>query len=460
MPASKQKQLKIAVVDDAAAILKLISVYLAKTGWDVSTYNNPLNAIEAIGKDPVDIVIADVCMPQMDGIAVLKKVKELCPKTDVIMMSGHADKDSAIKALRFGAFDFFEKPVRRDEMLATIERTARFHEVSAEKERLTEQVADLTRREAERFSYDNILGDSAAVRGVIRQLRLLERAPKTSVLILGESGTGKEVVARTIHHASPHATGPFVPVNCSAIPAELAESILFGHVKGAFTGATADRKGAFEEASGGTLFLDEVSDMPVTIQAKLLRVLEDGVVTRVGSQQFRSVDVRVVAATNADVEASISEGKFRQDLYFRLAAFAINLSPLRERKGDIPPLATHFVKELSQEMGFVPQSLKPEVVEFLKQHDYPGNVRELRNVLERALIESGGAVLEIGHIHFPSVSASRTTSPPVRQVQSLQSASDEIVQAVLAETKGNISAAARRLKVSRNFLYRRLQPRK
>lgn len=460
MPASKQKQLKIAVVDDAAAILKVISVYLAKTGWDVSTYNNPLNAIEAIGKDPVDIVIADVCMPQMDGIAVLKKVKELCPKTDVIMMSGHADKDSAIKALRFGAFDFFEKPVRRDEMLATIERTARFHEVSAEKERLTEQVADLTRREAERFSYDNILGDSAAVRGVIRQLRLLERAPKTSVLILGESGTGKEVVARTIHPASPRATGPFVPVNCSAIPAELAESILFGHVKGAFTGATADRKGAFEEASGGTLFLDEVSDMPVTIQAKLLRVLEDGVVTRVGSQQFRSVDVRVVAATNADVEASISEGKFRQDLYFRLAAFAINLSPLRERKGDIPPLATHFVKELSQEMGFVPQSLKPEVVEFLKQHDYPGNVRELRNVLERALIESGGAVLEIGHIHFPSVSASRTTSPPVRQVQSLQSASDEIVQAVLAETKGNISAAARRLKVSRNFLYRRLQPRK
>jgi DNA-binding NtrC family response regulator len=293
----------------------------------------------------------------------------------------------------------------------------------------------------------------------------LQNFSSVNVLITGESGTGKELVARAIHFGSPRTAGPFIAVNCVAIPADLAESILFGHIRGAFTGATMDRKGYFELADGGTLFLDEIGDMPAALQAKLLRVLEDGRITPLGGTREKKVDVRVVAATNADLQTSIAGGAFRQDLYFRLAQFPVHLPPLRERPEDIPLLATHFLQLFATEMGSAVPAVEPAVMTALSRYPFPGNVRELKNVIERALIESGGGVVQLQHIYVSKMDSPipQQATAPLESHEAvgdlplnLEAAENLLIKRALAETGGNIAEAARRLGINRTRIYRKL----
>jgi DNA-binding NtrC family response regulator len=300
------------------------------------------------------------------------------------------------------------------------------------------------------------------MRFLINNIERLHQFPNTSVLITGESGTGKELIARSIHFSSPRARAPFVPVNCVAIPGELAESLLFGHSKGAFTGALADRKGYFELAHGGTLFLDEIGDMPGSLQVKLLRVLEDGLVTPVGAAEARKVDVRIIAATNADLQARIADGRFRQDLFFRLARYQVPTTPLRERNEDVPALALHFLRVFAAEMGIKAPLLSAGALEILKGYDYPGNVRELRNIVERALIECNGEPILPAHLHLLKNRAAQPVGPAFKSDPreelplNLAEAEDLLIQRALQQTNGNIAEAARLLGVHRTRVYRKL----
>jgi DNA-binding NtrC family response regulator len=327
-----------------------------------------------------------------------------------------------------------------------------------------DKLAAFSDLEASRGNLAGLIGTSAATRKIIEEIRRLHQFSNTSVLITGESGTGKELIARAIHFGSARAKSPFVPINCVAIPAELAESILFGHVKGAFTGATADRKGCFELASGGTLFLDEIGDMPASLQVKLLRVLEDGYITPVGAPAAVKADVRIIAATNADLDARIAAGTFRSDLYFRLARYTIATAPLRDRIDDVMLLAAHLLRRFAAEMGIKEPSLSREAVVMLQSHSFPGNVRELKNIIERALIESGGEIIQPAHLRLPGVNGAALPASAHHSKKefaallplNLSQAEDLLIQRALQETDGNIADAARMLGVHRTRIYRKL----
>jgi len=337
----------VMVVDDDVNAAGLTARYLKSMRVDVAVYTDPEKCLSDVEKKRPDIVITDLRMPKLDGLALLERVKKLNPSVDVIMVTGNADKAVAIQALKLGAFDFFEKPVDSAELIETIKKTLRYRAVVEERNQFADQVSFLSQREARQWGLDAFIGRSKLIRKIVDDIKLVQRTPSTSVLITGESGTGKELVARAIHFGGSRASHPFVPVNCCAVSAELAESVLFGHVKGAFTGATADVKGCFDMADKGTLFLDEIGDMPAALQTKLLRVLEDGMVVPVGKTVGHEVDVRVVAATNSNLDEKIASGRFRSDLYYRLGGFRIHIPPLRERPEDIPALARHFVDILS-----------------------------------------------------------------------------------------------------------------
>ena len=474
----EREPVQVAVVDDDYRIRDTIDRYVRRTGCDTQLFEDGENCLEALDSTTFDIVVTDLQMPRIGGLEVLKNVKERSPSTDVIIVTGNADKATAIQALKLGAFDFFEKPVEPIELMETIKRTVRFRTAIQERDRFAEQVSFLSQREAKQWGIESFVGRSAAIKRILRDVQLVQRATSTSVLIIGESGTGKELVARAIHYGGPRAAAPFIPVNCAAVPSELAESILFGHTKGSFTGATSSKKGCFEVADGGTLFLDEIGDMPAAMQTKLLRVLEDGVVTPVGGSRGTRVDVRVVAATNANLQERIGNGAFRSDLYYRLAAYTITVPPLRDRKDEIPLLAEHFAKTLSSEMGMTAPSLSGEVLEVLKTHSFPGNVRELRNVIERALIESCGREVKTSHLHFlqtagPSTGGGTMASLPVSPTGegptakmaeefgeelplNLKEAEAILIRRAMAATGENVSAAARLLGINRTKLYRKL----
>jgi transcriptional regulator with GAF, ATPase, and Fis domain len=325
-----------------------------------------------------------------------------------------------------------------------------------------ERYSRLSADEALRWSIAGFVGDSRTVRKIVEEVKRVYRFANTSVLIQGESGTGKELVSRAIHHGSSRATGPFIPVNCVAIPSELAESMLFGHVRGAFTGATTDRKGWFELANNGTLFLDEIGDMPLSLQGKLLRVLEDGEILPVGSAKPSRVDVRVIAASNADLPGKILDGSFRQDLYFRLARYIVDMPPLRERLDDLGLLVSHFLRLFANEMGLTPPAISPEALALLESYTFPGNVRELKNIIERALIESGGDPIQRRHIHLLEVVPRRQTPARVTASSGLETiplnldaAEQVLIQRALEQAGGNVAEAARLLGVNRSRIYRR-----
>ena len=342
-----------------------------------------------------------------------------------------------------------------------LQKNQELEEEIAQRKALKGQLSMISEREVEFWGLEGFVGNSPTIQKIFKEIRLMQEIVSPNVLISGESGTSKELIARAIHFGSARSEGPFVPVNCAAIPSELGESMLFGHLRGAFTGADADRIGYFEMAHEGTLFLDEIGDMPPALQGKLLRVLEDGQVWRVGAREGKAMEVRVLAATNADLQEKIDAGAFRQDLYFRLARFTVTAPPLRQRRDDIPLLAQHFLQLWAAEMGCAEPTLSEEVIERLTIYDFPGNVRELKNITERALMESGGAEIQLHHLNFGTVPSSDTISPssarpgdlPLNLEQATAQAQLWVIQRAVEQSDGNVSEAARLLGTNRNKIY-------
>jgi len=370
---------RILIVDDEQGIRAALGQLLEFEGYEVRTVANAVDGLAEYARFKPHLVFLDVKMAGIDGLEALRKLKEQDPSAIVVMISGHATIQTAVEATQHGAYDILEKPLDTDRILVTLRNALAHLDLHEENSRL---------RDVVRSKFE-IVGTSYAIRAVTEKIERVGKTP-ARVLITGENGTGKELVARAIHSLSTRAKAAFVEVNCAAIPAELIESELFGHMKGSFTGAVADRAGKFEQAHGGTLFLDEIGDMSLAAQAKVLRVLQDGVVTRIGGSKPIQVDVRVLAATNKDVEAEIASGRFREDLYYRLNVVPIHVPPLRERREDIPLLIAHFINQLTGPGGLAPRAITDDAVTRLGQLDWPGNVRELRNTIERLLILSSG----------------------------------------------------------------------
>ncbi len=442
----------ILVVDDDPAMRHLLSVILTDHGWEARAVSSGQDALKELEARDHDLLLTDVRMPGMDGLALLREVQRLRPDLTVIVMSAYGAQDAAIAAMKAGAYDYFSKPFRRDEVVLVLRK-------AEERERLARENRRLRSELAEGRGPSNLVGSSEVMQEVLRQIRKV--APqKTTVLVTGESGTGKELVARGLHELSPRAAFPFVAVNCGAIPAELIESELFGHVRGAFTDATRTKKGLLEEADGGTLFLDEIGELPLPLQVKLLRFLEDGEVRPVGDVRARRVDVRVIAATGRDLRRAAAAGQFREDLLYRLDVVGVRLPPLRERPEDIPALAGHFLARYSRLRPELPaMSLSDDAREALAAHRWPGNVRELEHALERAVVLAEGPVIREEDLPEavrapPAAAASRVhgTLSIKREARALE---EQLIRAALERTGGNRTRAAELLELSyRALLYK------
>ena len=373
---------KILVADDEQSMREFLDIMLKKEGYKVSLASNGEEVLKLVEKDLFDLVLLDIRMPKLDGLSTLKKIKAVSPETIVIMITAYASADTAIRAMKEGAYDYITKPFKVDEIKLIIKN-------ALEKKNLQKENTLLKQAVTERYHFENIIGQSPKM---LELYDLLEKvAPtKTNILVTGESGTGKELVAKAIHYNSPRKDKPFVTLNCGAIPETLIESELFGHMKGAFTDAVATKKGLFEVADEGTIFLDEISELPLLMQVKLLRVLQDREFKRVGGTEDIRVDVRIISATNKDLEQAVKEKRFREDLFYRLNVIQIRLPSLRERKEDISLLGRHFLKKYSEELNKNIARVSPEALRVLLNYDYPGNVRELQNIIERAVaLESG-----------------------------------------------------------------------
>ena len=442
---------KILVVDDEEGIRHVLRQVLEYEGHDVDTAAGGGEALEKHERFGPDLTFLDVKMARMDGLEVLGRVRERDPEAIVVMISGHGSIETAVEATRRGAYDFLEKPLDTDRILVTIRNALQQRGLSQEVTRLRDEVE----------SRYEIVGRSFAIRTVLERI---EKVGPTDarVLVTGENGSGKELVARALHRVSPRAEEPFVEVNCAAIPSELIESELFGHVKGAFTGAHTDRTGKFEQAHGGTLFLDEVGDMSLSAQAKVLRALQEGLVTRVGGEKAVRVDVRVIAATNKDIELEIDEGRFREDLYFRLNVVPIHVPPLRDRREDIPMLVRHFTERAVEEQRLPPRRLSPEAVERLVSMPWPGNVRELKNTVERLLILSHGS--EVGPREVDRLVGEPQESGLTAELMEAESfaafkeqAEKAYILAKLRSHEWNVSETARSIDMPRSNLYKKIE---
>ena len=433
---------RVLVVDDEPGLRQSLGLLLTDAGYAVTAESDGRKALERALAEPFDLVLCDVRMPEMDGLTFLRSYRSRGGGALVIMMSAYGGEDAALAAMKEGAYDYLPKPFRPDEVVLTLRK-------AEERERLGRDVAGLRAQLATGPAERGLIAESRAMRAALdRVARVAEH--NTTVLITGESGTGKEVIARAIHRASPRAARAFVGINCAAIPESLLESELFGHVRGAFTGATADKAGLFDQADGGTLLLDEIGELPVGLQAKLLRVLQEGEIRRVGDQKTRRVDVRVLAATARDLAAEAAAGRFREDLFYRLNVVAIELPPLSERRADIAPLARHFVARLAQRFGR-PLTLSDAAVAWLEQQEWRGNVRELENTIERGVVLTDGDVLEPGN--FAHTPRPTTHAPAGKLSDIVEAAEREAIAAALGEVDGNRRTAAKRLGVSLRTLF-------
>jgi DNA-binding NtrC family response regulator len=484
---------KILLVDDIPANLSVLTSALEPHGYEILAAPNGFAALKVAAKALPDLILLDILMPEINGLETCRRLKldGTTREIPVIFLTARNEMESIVEGFAAGGVDYIVKPFQAEEVLSRAATHLRINRLARElreknralETRTIELTAEIQRREeaevalrqagdklaafsdleASRGNITGLIGSSKPLQKIVGEIQRLRQFPNTSVLIAGESGTGKELVARAIHFSSTRSKAPFVPVNCVAIPSDLAESILFGHVKGAFTGALADRKGCFELADGGTLFLDEIGDMPVALQVKLLRVLEDGCITPVGQAESRKVDVRVIAATNADLDSRIAAGSFRQDLFFRLARYSITTPPLRDRPEDIPLLVTHYLKIFAAEMAQQPPALNRDAMAALQSYHFPGNVRELKNIVERALIQSGGETIFPSHLHLlrgepahsPAIDHSRKSFVSTLPLN-LAEAEEVLIQRALEETNGNIAEAARLLGVHRTRIYRKL----
>ncbi|MFB0559283.1 MAG: sigma-54-dependent transcriptional regulator [Dehalococcoidales bacterium] len=441
-----KKKTKILVVDDEAIIRESLRDWLSDVGHQVLTAEDGPQALEIIEEEKPGIVFADLVMPGMDGIELLKKAKEISPGIEVIIITAYGSVPTAITAMREGAYDYIEKPFCPEKAELLVEKLV-------EHQRLVEENISLHQKLEERYRFENIIAKSPKMQQVIEVIKVVAKSNAT-VLVFGESGTGKELVARAIHSQSYRKDKPFIAVSCAALPESLLESELFGHEKGAFTGAHAQRKGKFEVANRGTLFLDEIGEMSANIQVHLLRVLEEKEFTRVGGNELIKVDVRVISATNTDMKEAVADGRFREDLYYRLNVVSIELPPLRERKEDIPLLAQHFLKKFAVENQKEIIGFSPEANDFLLKYEWPGNVREVENAIERAVILAKNPYIEVADLPQESLTSARSAP----REQSLAEVEKNHILNILSETPGNnYSKAARILGISRATLYNKLK---
>ena len=451
---------RVLIVDDEKGIRDALKQVLEYEEIEVQVSASGHEAIRVYPDFKPHLVFLDVKMEGMDGLETLQKLRELDPQAQVVMISGHGTIQTAVEATQLGAYDFLEKPLDTDRILLTLRNALQHIVLVSENVRLKQEV---------RAQYE-IVGSSKAIRHVIGLLEKVAPTP-ARVLITGENGTGKELVARAIHALSPRATGPFIEVNCAAIPTELIESELFGHMKGSFTGAFADRAGKFELADGGTLFLDEIGDMSLSAQAKVLRALQEGVISRVGSGKALPVDVRVIAATNKNLGAEIEQGHFREDLLYRLNVVPIHVPALRERRGDIAPLVAHFSTELTQRGGLPAKEFDAAAIERLTAHDWPGNIRELKNAVERLLILATGATVtqnDVDRLVGKGDGGRGTGTASLRGGDAAwlragtfeefkQAAERAFLVGKLQEHDWNVSETARTLQMPRSNLYKKIE---
>ncbi|HVI07130.1 MAG TPA: sigma-54 dependent transcriptional regulator [Candidatus Binatia bacterium] len=443
------------IVDDEPNTLASLARAFRLAGHEATVCDSAARAVELARAQKFDLILSDVVMPGKGGLALLEELKAHANSTPIVMMSGQADIETAVKATRLGALDFLEKPISTDKLLLTVENALRLQRLENENRQLKQ-----------RLGKHEIVWHGPAIQRVMAQVERVA-ATETRVCILGETGTGKELIARTIHERSSRAGGAFVALNCAAVPAELIESELFGHEKGSFTGAAGRHIGKFEQADGGTLFLDEIGDMPLAMQAKLLRVLEEGEVERIGGDKPVSVNVRVIVATHRDLEARVREEKFRQDLFHRIYVFPLVLPPLRERKEDIPALVEHFAAQVCAQNGWKPIPFSAEAMELLQSHAWPGNVRELRNMVERLMLlaTEGHVDRETVEMALPvggrsgsgsstSFSSSFHSGPLADRVDAFER---EVILAELKRSHSNVSLAAKSLGLERSHLYKKAE---
>jgi len=436
-----KKQAKILVADDETIVRESLRDWLGDVGHQVLTAENGTQALEIIRKEKPAVLITDLVMPGMDGIELMKKAREIAPGIEVIIITAYGSIPTAINAIREGAYDYIEKPFCPERAELLIDKLM-------EHQWLLEENIALQQKLEERYRFENIIAKSPRMQQVIEVIKVVAKSNAT-VLITGETGTGKELVARAIHSQSHRRDRPFVAVSCAALPESLLESELFGHEKGSFTGAYAQKKGKFEVANRGTLFLDEIGEMSANVQVHLLRVLEEKEFSRVGGNEPIKVDVRVISATNRDMKEAIAKGQFREDLYYRLNVVNIELPPLRERTEDIPLLAEHFLKGFALENRKEITGFSPEATDFLLRHEWLGNVRELENAIERAVILAQNSVIDVADLSQQNLvpAGSNASEKDLKQVEK------DHIQNVLAETGGNYTKAARILGISRMTLY-------
>jgi two-component system, NtrC family, nitrogen regulation response regulator NtrX len=444
----------ILIVDDEPSIVQSLSGLLIDEGFEVTAAGNGYEALQQIESNAPDLVLLDIWMPGIDGLETLQEIKKGHPHTQVIMVTGHGTIETAVQATKFGAFDFIEKPLSIDKVIVAINNALNFR-------RLEEENHYLRKKTIEKHS---ITGNSEPVKALMESITMV--APTDSwVLIKGENGTGKELVARTIHNFSQRATSPLIDVNCAAIPEELIESELFGHEKGAFTGANSKKIGKFELADGGTIFLDEIGDMSLKTQAKILRVLQEKQFQRVGGSRVLEVDVRVIAATNKNLEEEISDGNFREDLYYRLNVVPIEVPPLRDRRPDIPMLVDAFMQEAAQKNRVSKKTTSDEALELLVKNSWPGNVRELKNLIERLVIMVPEDTILADHLPRPynpkKGSADASSLEPLFHMDKLKKAKlvfeKQFIQHKLLENEYNVTQTAKAIGVERSYLHRRIK---
>jgi two-component system response regulator HydG len=439
---------KVLVVDDQRNMRATTAIVLRAAGHAVAEAEDGAAALERIQQEAFDVVLTDLRMPAVDGMEVLREAQRLAPETQVIVMTAYGTIESAVEAIRRGAYDFLAKPFKEDELLLRVAK-------ALEKRRLVGEVSLLAGEFRRRYGLEHIVGRSAAMQELLD--RIVRVAPTdATVLISGESGTGKELVARALHVASRRGERPFVPVNCAAITETLLESELFGHAKGAFTGASRARRGLFEEANGGTLFIDEIGETSPGFQAKLLRALQEGEIRRVGESSPVQVDVRVIAATNQDLRRAIAEKRFREDLYYRLAVVPIRIAPLREHPEDVPLLAAHFLRRFVRRTGAA-RTLAAEAVARLVEHDWPGNVRELENVIEQAAALATGEEIRAADVHIEHRAPAAGADGARTLAAAVEDAERRAIEAALARAGGDLGRVARELGVSATTLWRKMK---
>ena len=446
----KAKKESILVIEDEPKMRRLLELQLAEEGFHARTASDAETGLQLLNKDSCDLVVTDFKLPGMSGLEFLQAVKRIDANLPVVIMTAYGTIESAVEAMKAGASDYVLKPFSLAELVLVIRKELAARQLREENRSLREALG-------RRYEYNNIVAESGKMQAV---LQMVERVAPTNATVLlgGESGVGKDLIARAIHEHSHRASGPFVKINSTAIPENLLESELFGYEKGAFTGAASSKPGKFELADKGTLFLDEIGDVPPATQVKLLRVLQEREFERLGGTKTLKVDVRLIAATNRDLRAALEQGAFREDLYYRLNVVAIDIPPLRERKEDIPALASFFLERVARESGKPVQGITPQALKLLMEFHWPGNARELENIIQRGVALSSGTMLDVADIHLDT-SPPRTpagVAPVLPEGMALEQWEDEIIREALRRANGNKSQAARTLGLSRNALRYRL----